>query len=80
MIGYPSIILLDEPSAGMDPESRRFMWEVINMVSVQCKKSSIILTTHSLEEAETLSTKIIMLVEGKIEAEGTVQQLKSQYG
>lgn len=34
MIGYPSIIFLDEPSAGMDPESRRFMWEVINTVSV----------------------------------------------
>ena len=64
LIGYPAIILLDEPSAGMDPESRRFMWEVINRISVVNKNSSILLTTHSLEEAETLSTNIIMLVEG----------------
>jgi len=48
------------------------MWDVINQISVEWKKSSIILTTHSLEEAESLSTQIIMLVEGKIEAKGTV--------
>lgn len=72
MIGYPSIILLDEPSAGMDPESRMLMWDVINSISVEWKKSSIILTTHSLEEAESLSTNILMLVEGRIEAQGTV--------
>ena len=56
LLGYPSIILLDEPSAGMDPESRRFMWQVINRISIENKNSSILLTTHSLEEAEVLSS------------------------
>lgn len=40
----------------MDPESRRFMWNVINSLSVESKNSSILLTTHSMEEAESLAT------------------------
>ena len=54
MIANPQLILLDEPSAGMDPEARRYMWAVIHKLSKQRKKSSVILTTHSMEEAETL--------------------------
>lgn len=64
MLGNPPIVFLDEPSTGMDPAARRFMWDVISRISTQRKSSSVILTTHSMEEAEALSTKIAIQVEG----------------
>lgn len=66
LIGNPPIILLDEPSAGMDPEARRFMWQVVEKISQRDKKSAVILTTHSMEEAEALSTKLGIMVRGGI--------------
>ena len=72
LLGNPPIVFLDEPSSGMDPEARRFMWSVVSKVSSQTKKSSIILTTHSMEEAEALSTKLAIMVEGKIKCIGPV--------
>ena len=80
MLGKPPIIFLDEPSSGMDPAARRFMWEVINDITQKKKHSSIILTTHSMEEAEALSNKLAIMVEGKIKTIGSVQQLKKKYG
>ena len=65
-LGNPPIILLDEPSAGMDPEARRFMWSVVANISQRDKKSAVILTTHSMEEAEALSTKMGIMVRGGI--------------
>lgn len=64
MLGNPPIIFLDEPSTGMDPQARRFMWKVISNVATLKKQSSIILTTHSMEEAEALSTKMGIMVNG----------------
>jgi ATP-binding cassette subfamily A (ABC1) protein 3 len=49
MIGNPSILVLDEPSTGMDPQARRFMWKVISRISTEKKLSTVILTTHSME-------------------------------
>lgn len=49
MIGNPSIIFLDEPSTGMDPKARRFMWKVISRITTERKLSTVILTTHSME-------------------------------
>ena len=66
IIGNPPIILLDEPSAGMDPEARRFMWTVIEQISQRDKKSAVILTTHSMEEAEALCTKMGIMVRGGV--------------
>ena len=66
LIGNPPIILLDEPSSGMDPQARRFMWMVIEKISQRDKKSAVILTTHSMEEAEALSTKLGIMVRGGI--------------
>lgn len=80
LLGNPPIILLDEPSSGMDPEARRFMWSIVSQISTQNKKSSVILTTHSMEEAEALSSKLAIMVEGRIKCIGPVQQLKSKYG
>ena len=66
ILGNPPIILLDEPSAGMDPEARRFMWSVIEKISQKDKKSAVILTTHSMDEAEALCTKMGIMVRGGI--------------
>ena len=62
LIGEPPIILLDEPSACMDPEARRFVRKVIEKISSKDKKSAVILTTHTMDEAELLSTKLGMMI------------------
>ena len=80
LICCPPIILLDEPSIGMDPEARKYMWEVINKVSRNQKKSTIIMTTHSMEEAETLCKKIGILVDGQFKCLGTKDEIKEQFG
>lgn len=59
-------MLLDEPSSGMDPEARRFMWQVVAGFTTKRKQCSVILTTHSMEEAEALSTKMGIMVKGGI--------------
>jgi ATP-binding cassette, subfamily A (ABC1), member 3 len=80
MIGNPPIILLDEPSTGMDPEARRFMWAVIHKISTRSKLSSVILTTHSMEEAETLCRRMGIMVAGQFKCLGTSQYIKDKYG
>jgi ATP-binding cassette, subfamily A (ABC1), member 3 len=80
LLGNPPVILLDEPSSGMDPEARRFMWSVVGKISTEKKHSSVVLTTHSMEEAEALSSKLAIMVEGSIECIGPVQRLKNKYG
>lgn len=81
IIGNPPIILLDEPSAGMDPEARRFMWSVVEKISQRDKKSAVILTSHSMEEAEALSTKMGIMVRGGIfRCFGPSQHIKNKFG
>lgn len=79
-LGNPPIIFLDEPSTGMDPAARRFMWDVINRISTMRKHSSIILTTHSMEEAEALSNRISIMVDGTLKCLGSVQHIKNKFG
>ena len=80
IICNPPIILLDEPSTGMDPEARRYMWGVIHRMSLNRKKSSIIMTTHSMEEAETLCKRIAIMVDGQFKCLGTSDEIKEKYG
>lgn len=80
-LGNPPIILLDEPSAGMDPEARRFMWQVVANISQRDKNSAVIITTHSMEEAEALSTKMGIMIRGGIfKCYGSTQHIKSKFG
>jgi ATP-binding cassette subfamily A (ABC1) protein 3 len=65
LIGNPPFVFLDEPSAGMDPEARRFMWSVVARIANQ-KSSAVVLTTHSMYEAEALSTKMGIMVKGGV--------------
>jgi len=80
MIGEPSIVFLDEPSTGMDPVARRFMWDVISDIVTKREKCSLILTTHSMEECEALCTRIGIMVGGVMRCLGSAQRLRSKYG
>ncbi|CAK5189331.1 unnamed protein product [Aphanomyces euteiches] len=80
MIGSPPIIVLDEPSTGMDPVSRRFMWDVIADISTRSKESTILLTTHSMEECEALCTRVGIMVGGRLRCVGSIQHLKHRFG
>jgi ABC-type multidrug transport system ATPase subunit len=77
LIGNPKIVFLDEPSTGMDPVSRRFMW---NFISETMADRSVILTTHSMEECEALCNRIGILVRGELKCIGSSQHLKHRYG
>ncbi len=75
LIHYPQILFLDEPSAGLDPQGRRLVWDFIN----DLKKTgmTIILTTHDMIEADVLSDHIAIMDHGKIIAFGTSEELKN---
>jgi ABC-2 type transport system ATP-binding protein len=76
MAGNPDIIVLDEPTTGMDVESRVRFWEVIKAYASQGK--TILLTTHYLEEADAVADHIAVIAEGRLIAEGTPQSLKAR--
>ena len=76
----PPIVLLDEPSTGMDPEARRFMWSVIHKISTKGKKASVIMTTHSMDEAETLCKRMAIMVNGEFVCLGKAEEIKEKYG
>lgn len=73
LVGDPSIIYLDEPTTGLDPESRRNVWGLLS--DLKKRGVTMILTTHYLEEAEVLCDRIAIMHEGQIELEGTLGEL-----
>lgn len=78
LVNNPEIVFLDEPTTGLDPKARREVWEVIG--GLRDKNKTVFLTTHYMEEAEYLADHIAIIHEGKIIAEGTLEELKDKYG
>ncbi|KAM6920758.1 retinal-specific phospholipid-transporting ATPase ABCA4-like [Lycodopsis pacificus] len=78
MIGCPALVLLDEPTTGMDPHSRRFLWNAI--MSVIQDGRAVVLTSHSMEECEALCTRLAIMVNGNFKCLGTIQNLKYKFG
>ena len=74
LVGDPRIIFLDEPTTGLDPRSRRTMWQIVR--DLVGDGVTIFLTTQQLEEADQLADRIAVLDEGKLVAEGSPQELK----
>lgn len=71
------MIFLDEPSTGMDPKARRFMWNLIQDIA---KSRCVILTTHSMAECEATCSRLCIMVSGRLTCIGSSQHLKSVYG
>ncbi|XP_047672257.1 phospholipid-transporting ATPase ABCA1 isoform X1 [Tachysurus fulvidraco] len=78
LIGCPPLVFLDEPTTGMDPKARRFLWDCI--LSVIKEGRSVILTSHSMEECEALCTRMAIMVNGQFKCLGSLQHLKSRFG
>ena len=78
LCGNPDLICLDEPTLGMDVEARRSMWEQVRKLAAMGK--TILLTTHYLEEADALASRIVVIQKGKVIAEGTPEELKTADG
>ena len=78
LINTPSILLLDEPTTGLDPNARREIWEILQKLK-DISETSMILTTHYMEEAEKLCDHIIIMDNGVILREGTLDQLLGEH-
>ncbi|XP_073662951.1 ATP-binding cassette sub-family A member 2 isoform X3 [Tursiops truncatus] len=78
LIGYPAFIFLDEPTTGMDPKARRFLWNLI--LDLIKTGRSVVLTSHSMEECEALCTRLAIMVNGRLRCLGSIQHLKNRFG
>ena len=73
LIGRPRVIFVDEASAGVDPAARRTLWKAIKSEGAH---SAVIVTTHTMEEAEELSTRLGIMVQGKLQCIGTLSHIR----
>ncbi len=78
IINDPDVILLDEPTVGLDPANRRQLWDLIRQLKAESK--TIILTSHYMDEIEQLCDRILFLNHGTIIADGTVEEIKQRLG
>ena len=77
LINDPELLILDEPTTGMDPRIRRNVWRLLN--DIRNSNRTIIISTHYMEEAETLSDRVAIMDSGRIIAEGKTEDLKKTY-
>lgn len=79
MVGNPCLLFLDEPTSGVDPAARRKIWETLRYIKKNFR-TSIVLTSHSMEECEALCARIAIMVNGQFRCLGSTQHLRSKYG
>lgn len=77
LIGDPKVVYMDEPSTGLDPASRNSLWNIVKRAK---QNRAIILTTHSMEEAEYLCDRLGIFVDGSLQCIGNPKELKARYG
>jgi ABC-2 type transport system ATP-binding protein len=77
-VGNPKILFLDEPTTGLDPQSRRQLWDIIR--SFQRDGGTVLLTTHYMDEAERLCDRLAIVDHGQVIAEGTPSELIERLG
>uniref|UniRef100_A0A8D0P7B5 ABC transporter domain-containing protein n=1 Tax=Sus scrofa TaxID=9823 RepID=A0A8D0P7B5_PIG len=79
ILGNPSVVLLDEPSTGMDPEGQQQMWQAIRATFKNTERGAL-LTTHYMAEAEAVCDRVAIMVSGRLRCIGSIQHLKSKFG
>lgn len=79
LLNYPEILLLDEPTTGLDPNARQDIWQILMKLKEETN-TSLVLTTHYMEEAQYLCDRIVIVDQGKILAQGTLQDLLARNG
>ncbi|KAI1305390.1 Phospholipid-transporting ATPase ABCA3 [Halotydeus destructor] len=79
LIGGPPVLLLDEPTCGVDPTARRKIWAALATVRAHYG-SSVVLTSHSMEECECLCSRVGIMVAGRLRCLGAIQHLRAKYG
>ncbi|KAM4033693.1 cholesterol transporter ABCA5-like [Anomaloglossus baeobatrachus] len=79
MLGNPTVVLLDEPSTGLDPKGQQRLWRAIR-AAFKNKERGAILTTHYMEEAEAVCDRVAIMINGKLRCIGSIQELKSKFG
>ncbi|XP_029401864.1 ATP-binding cassette sub-family A member 8-B isoform X2 [Mus pahari] len=79
ILGNPSILLLDEPSTGLDPEGQQQIWQAIRAIIKNTDRGAL-LNTHYMAEAEALCDRVAILVSGRLRCIGSIQHLKSKFG
>lgn len=75
IVGRPELLVLDEPSVGLDLEARRALWTTIR--TLRDRGATVLLTTHHLEEAEALADRVVVIDKGRVRASGTVAEMKA---
>uniref|UniRef100_A0A914CP13 ABC transporter domain-containing protein n=1 Tax=Acrobeloides nanus TaxID=290746 RepID=A0A914CP13_9BILA len=78
LVGMPEVLLLDEPTTGVDPKARRVIWDIL--AKVRELGTALVLTSHSMEECEALCTNLAIMVYGQFKCLGSAQHIKSKYG
>ena len=78
LLGDPDVLLLDEPTASLDPRQRRKLWELL--LERKAEGRTALLATHSLEEATALADRVLLLVDGAVVREGTAADLAEEIG
>nr|XP_021481987.1 ATP-binding cassette sub-family A member 6-like [Meriones unguiculatus] len=79
ILGNPSVLILDEPSTGIDASGKQQMWQEI-LAAVKDNKKGVLLTTHDLAEAEALCDRVAIMVSGRLRCIGSIQHLKRKFG
>lgn len=77
-VGNPDLVFLDEPTTGLDVTSRQTVWQAV--LRYRNSGGTAVLTTHYLEEAEALATRVVVMCEGRVVAEGTVDEIRARVG
>lgn len=73
----PQVVILDEPSSGLDPESRRWVWDVVQS---ERGRRTILVTTHHMEEADVLGDRVAIMASGRVVCAGSTLFLKNRFG
>ena len=75
LVGRPELVFLDEPTAGLDPQARRLVWDLVR--ALRADGVGVLLTTHLMDEAETLADQVVIIDHGRVVASGTPRELTS---